>query len=220
MRDIITIDGPSGAGKSTIARLLAKRLGYRYLDTGALYRAAAWKVKREGINPDDESAIRDVLNNTKITINGDRVFVDGIDVSSEIRTRELGELSSRVSAIPFVRGYLLSIQREAGIKGRVVVEGRDTGTVIFPDAMNKFFLDASVEERARRRYKELINKDPNITLEETIEDIRRRDKRDSMRDIAPLKRTVDMVYIDTTNLSIDEVITEMVKNLRRFNEDT
>lgn len=214
MKKVITIDGPSGAGKSTIARLLAKRLGYSYLDTGALYRAIAWKVKKDGINPDDEYALRNLLNNTEITVNGEKVLVNGVDVSTEIRTSEMGELSSRVSAIPIVREYLFSIQRDAGLKGRIVIEGRDTGTVIFPDAMNKFFLDASIEERARRRYKEFINKGHHVTLEETIDDIKKRDKRDSTRDIAPLKRTDDMFYIDTTNLSIDEVITEIIKNLR------
>lgn len=214
MKDIITIDGPSGAGKSTVAMLLARRLGYNYLDTGALYRAIAWKARREGINPDDESALKGMLNNTNITVNGESIIVDGGDVSSEIRTGEMGELSSRVSAIPFVRKYLLSIQREAGLKGRVVVEGRDTGTVIFPEAKNKFFLDASLEERAKRRHKEFINKTPDITLEATIEDLEKRDRRDSTRGVSPLKKTDDMVYIDTTSLSVDEVISEIIRNLR------
>ncbi len=214
MRELITIDGPSGAGKSTIARLLARRLGYNYLDTGALYRAIAWKVKKEGISPDDESTLNKMLSNTSITVDGEGIIVDGIDVSSEIRTREMGELSSRVSAIPLVREYLLSIQREVGLKGRVVVEGRDTGTVIFPEAENKFFLDASLKERAKRRYKELVIRNPHITMEEIIKDLEKRDRRDSTRDVAPLKRTEDMVYIDTTDLSIDDVISAIIRNLR------
>jgi len=214
IKDIITIDGPSGAGKSTVARLLARRLGYNYLDTGALYRAIAWKVKKEGVSLDNGSLLKEILARTHIRIDGNRIFVDGTDVSSDIRTREMGELSSRVSAIPVVREYLFSIQRKAGEEGRVVVEGRDTGSVIFPEAMNKFFLDASVEERARRRYSELINNGQHVTLDEIIEDIKRRDKRDSTRDISPLRRTEDMVFIDTTSISVDGVVNEIIKNLK------
>ncbi len=215
MKTVITIDGPSGAGKGTIARLLAKKLGYNYLDTGALYRAVAWKVNKTKINPDDEDALKKLLDNTDIAFNGDRVAVDGTDVTSEIRTAGIGELSSQVSAIPVVREGLFSIQRNICLQGKVVIEGRDTGTTIFPESENKFYLDAGVEERARRRYEELKLKDPGITRETTIEDIRRRDLRDSSRKTSPLKRTDDMIYIDSTNLSIDEVVEKIIENLRK-----
>jgi len=215
MKTVITIDGPSGAGKGTIARLLAKKLGYNYLDTGALYRAVAWKVNKTKINPDDEDALKKLLDNTDIVFNRDRVAVDGTDVTSAIRTAGIGELSSQVSAIPVVREGLFSIQRNRCLQGKVVIEGRDTGTTVFPESENKFYLDAGVEERARRRYEELKQKDPDITIETTIEDIRRRDLRDSSRKTSPLKRTDDMIYIDSTDLSIDEVVVKIIEKLRK-----
>jgi cytidylate kinase len=214
MKDIITIDGPSGAGKSTVAKLLAKRLGYRYLDTGALYRAVAWKIKDKGVDLDDEETLREILQETEITFNEDRIIVNGIDVTSQIRTQEIGELSSLLSAKPAVRAHLFSLQRETGLKGRVVIEGRDIGTTIFPEAKNKFFLDASLEERAKRRYKELKDKNPHVTIEATIEEIKKRDLRDSTRKDSPLRRTKDMVYIDTSNLTVEEVIARIMKNLK------
>jgi len=215
MKTVITIDGPSGSGKGTIARLLAKKLGYNYLDTGALYRAVAWKANKTKINPDDEDALKKLLDNTDIAFNGDRVAVDGTDVTSAIRTAGIGELSSQVSAIPVVREGLFSKQRNICLQGKVVIEGRDTGTVIFPESGNKFYLDAGVEERARRRYEELKQKDPDISLETTIEDIRRRDLRDSSRKTSPLKRTDDMIYIDSTDLSINEVVVKIIEKLRK-----
>jgi cytidylate kinase len=215
MQTVITIDGPSGAGKGTIARLLAKELGYKYLDTGALYRAVAWKVREEKVSLDNEDALGTLLKNIDIAFNGDRITVDGTDVSTAIRTAEIGELSSQVSAIPAVRAGLFSIQRNICLQGKVVIEGRDTGTTIFPESGNKFYLDAGVAERARRRYEELKQKDPGITRETTIEDIRRRDLRDSSRKTSPLKRTDDMIYIDSTNLSIDEVVEKIIENLRK-----
>lgn len=214
MKDIITIDGPSGAGKSTVSRFLAQKLGYRYLDTGALYRAVAWKINKENINPEDEKTIRDMLEKTSITVNGERIMVDEMDISYQIRTRQISELSSRVSAKPFIREYLYALQREIGLKGKIVIEGRDIGTVIFPEAMNKYFLDAGVEGRGKRRFKELHAKNPSITLEDTINDIRKRDNRDSTRKSSPLKKSADMTYIDTTNLSLEEVITKIMESLR------
>jgi len=215
MKTVITIDGPSGAGKGTIARIMAGKLGYKYLDTGALYRAVAWKMREEMINPDNEEAIKKLLADINITFNGDRVTVDGTDVTSVIRTAGIGELSSQVSAMPTVRTGLFSVQRDMCLQGKVVIEGRDTGTVVFPESENKFYLDASIEERARRRYEELRVKDPGITLETTIEDIRKRDLRDSSRKTSPLKRTDDMIYIDSTNMSIDEVVETIIDNLKK-----
>lgn len=213
MKDVITIDGPSGAGKSTVSRLLAKRLGYNYLDTGALYRAVAWKLKKEDIGLDDEEKVKEIMAKVDITFSDEMIMVNGIDVTSQIRTPEIGELSSKVSAIPLVRRRLYAMQREIGLKGRIVIEGRDIGTVIFPEAENKFFLDASLKERARRRYKELKETNPEITLEATIEDLKKRDLRDSTRKNSPLRKTNDMIYIDTTNLTIEEVIAEIIRAL-------
>ena len=214
MKNVITIDGPSGSGKGTISKILAHKLGYNYLDTGALYRAVAWKVREEKTDPDDEEALKSILKNIRITFNGDRIFVDGIDVNSAIRTAEIGELSSQVSAKPVVRAGLFSIQREMGLKGNVVIEGRDTGTAIFPEAENKFYLDAGIEERARRRYEELKGKDTEASLEKTIEDIIKRDARDSSRESSPLMKTDDMIYIDSTDLSIEEVVTKILDHLK------
>ncbi|MBI5050146.1 MAG: (d)CMP kinase [Nitrospirae bacterium] len=214
MKDIITIDGPSGAGKSTIARLLAKRLGYKYLDTGALYRAVAWKIKQDNINTEDKESLIGALSKINITFDGEKIMANGTDITSDIRTPEISELSSKVSVIPIIRDYLFTIQREIGLRGKTVIEGRDIGTVIFPEAENKFFLDASFEERGRRRHKELKEKGGEVSLKDTINDITARDNRDSTRQSAPLKKTGDMVYIDSSNLTVEEVIAKIMASLR------
>jgi len=213
MKSVITIDGPSGSGKGTVSRLLAADLGYSYLDTGALYRAVAWKVKEEKADPDNKAAMDKILKEIDITLNRGSIAVNGVDVTAEIRTGEIGELSSRVSAKPAVRERLFQLQREICLAGRVVIEGRDTGTTIFPEAGNKFFLDADVRERARRRHEELKEKSPDITLEQTIEDIEKRDARDSSRETSPLKQTDDMIYIDSTGLNIAEVVAKIKESL-------
>lgn len=214
MRDVITIDGPSGAGKGTVAKILARKLGYKYLDTGALYRAVAWKVREEKIRPDNEDARKELMAKINITFNDNRIYLNGEDISSHIRSSDISELSSQVSALTDVREGLFSIQRELCSQGRVVIEGRDTGTAIFPEAENKFYLDASLEERARRRFEEIRMKDPGVTFGSTVEDIKKRDLRDSTRSNSPLRKTGDMVYIDSTNLSIEEVVEEIIKNLK------
>lgn len=214
MNSVITIDGPSGSGKGTISRLLAVGLGYSYLDTGALYRAVAWKVKEEKADPDDKAAMDRILKDIDITLSSGSIAVNGVDVTTKIRTGEIGELSSQVSANPAVRERLFQLQRKICLVGRVVIEGRDTGTTIFPEAGNKFFLDADIKERAKRRYDELKQKSPDITLEQTIKDIEKRDARDLSRDISPLKQTDDMVYIDSTDLDITEVVAKIKESLK------
>jgi cytidylate kinase len=214
MRDVITIDGPSGSGKSTVSKILAKNLGYRYLDTGALYRAVAWKIRDEDIDPDDEEGLRTILKEITISFKGEKTFVNGIDVTSAIREPEIGELSSRVSAMPLVREHLFTMQRDFGLKGKAVIEGRDIGTAILPEAENKFYLDAGIEERARRRKKELKGRGVDIDFNATLEAMNQRDTRDSTRVKAPLKKTPDMMYIDTSNLSIEDVVSKIMEELK------
>jgi len=214
MKNVITIDGPSGAGKGTVAKALARELSYKYLDTGALYRAIAWKARQEKISLDNISSVKIMMENTNIKITNDRIMVDDVDVTSDIRTNEIGELSSKISALPVVRKGLFNIQKAICLQGNVVIEGRDTGTTIFPEAENKFFLDASLEERARRRYEELKNQSTDMTIESTMADIRKRDMRDSSRKNSPLKKTADMIQIDSTNMSIKEVVLTIIENLK------
>ena len=214
MKNVITIDGPSGAGKGTVAKALARELSYKYLDTGALYRAIAWKARKEKISPDNINSVKIMMENTNIKIANDRIMVDDVDVTFDIRTNEIGELSSKISALPVVRKGLFNIQKEICLQGNVVIEGRDTGTTIFPEAENKFFLDASLEERARRRYEELKKQSPDITVESTMDDIRKRDMRDSSRKNSPLKKTDDMIQIDSTNMSIKKVVLTIIENLK------
>lgn len=214
MRDVITIDGPSGSGKSTASKRLAEKLGYKYLDTGALYRAVAWYATDRGIDPEDLKELTGMLEKITITFEGDRVSVNGTDITSQIRSPEIGELSSRVSAKPAVREYLFSMQREIGLRGKVVIEGRDIGTAVFPESENKFYLDAGPEKRAGRRYKELQEKGVNTTLENILKSIIKRDDRDSNRENAPLTRTDSMVYIDTSNISAEEVVNKIMEALK------
>ncbi|MEK6678766.1 MAG: (d)CMP kinase [Nitrospirota bacterium] len=216
---IIAIDGPSGAGKSTASKLLSKRLGYIYVDTGALYRAIAWKVKENNIDSKDEAQLEDMCNKTDIKIRAvdseQRVYVDGKDVNSYIRTPEIGMMSSKVSSVHCVRKRLLELQRQFGKEGGAVIEGRDIGTVVFPDAEVKFFLKASDEERGRRRYIELKGKGHNVSLEDTTEDIKKRDYNDSKRDIAPLCIAEDAIVIDSTGLDAEGVVKKMLNEISK-----
>ncbi len=218
-RLVIAVDGPSGAGKSTAARLLAERLGYIYIDTGAMYRAIGWKARREELDPDDERSMTELCERTDVTIKRDnsdpRVYVDGTDVSGDIRTPEMGMMASAVSKSPAVRARLLTLQRELGSSGGVVMDGRDIGTVVFPAADVKFYLDASPEERGRRRYLELKAKGQDVDLAGMTEEIIKRDRQDSGRSLAPLKKADDAVFIDSSGMSVDQVLECMVLEVMR-----
>ncbi len=212
---VIALDGPSGAGKSTVARLLARKLGYLYIDTGAMYRAIGWKARHEGIDPSDEKKLADLCQRTEVLIKKDnsdpRVYVDGRDVSNEIRTPEMGMMASAVSKSAAVRARLLTLQRELGNNGGVVMDGRDIGTVVFPDADVKFFLDASAGERGRRRYLELKAKGMDVDLARITQEIVDRDQQDSSRILAPLKKAEDALLLDTTGMTIEGVLDFMLK---------
>ncbi|MDI6775745.1 MAG: (d)CMP kinase [Syntrophales bacterium] len=217
---VITIDGPAGAGKSTVSKVLAERMSYIYLDTGALYRAVAYTVAKEGISPDNENCLSNLLGRTKIFLrNMDgrtiKVFVNDEDVTEKIKTEKTGLLASKVSAIPLVRNALLSIQREMGKEGGIVAEGRDMGTVVFPDADCKFFLDASVEERVKRRYNELVMRGVHRDYRDVERDLLIRDRQDRERKTAPLQVSRDAIIIDSTNMTVSEIVEKMVTIVRR-----
>lgn len=217
---IITIDGPAGVGKSTISRKVAARYGYTYLDTGAMYRAVAWYLVQNGIDIDNIADVESVLDDITITLlpaknEGDDVGVllNGENISAQIRTPEISMIASTVSALPAVREKLTAMQRQIGAQGCVVAEGRDTGTVVFPEASNKFYLDARPEARAGRRALQLRERGETVDEEKLLEMTIARDKQDSEREIAPLKKADDAVLVDTTDLTADQVfkaITELI----------
>jgi cytidylate kinase len=213
-RLVVTIDGPAGAGKSSVAKTLARRLGYSLLDTGAIYRSVALVARQRGIAWDDAARLAEVARDLAIEFKfvGDTnsTFVSGEDVSGAIRTPEISQGASQVSAHPPVRSALLDLQRRLGAGGGVVVEGRDTGTVIFPDANAKFFLSATDEERARRRVEELRLAGKPVDFDVTLAELRERDHRDSSRDVAPMKAAADAVIIDSSTMTIAEVVDQMV----------
>lgn len=209
-REIITIDGPSGSGKSTISRAVAARLGFTYLDTGAMYRAVGYYAIQEGVDPSDEKSLERLLTDMELELypgsKDTRIFLNKQEISLAIRTAEMGLAASRVSALPTVRDRLTGIQQKIGRKGKIVAEGRDTGTVVFPEARYKFYLDASPEERARRRTIQLREQGCEADEQVILQQLKERDKADSSRARAPLCKAVDAVVIDSSNLTIDEVI--------------
>jgi cytidylate kinase len=214
---IITIDGPAGSGKSTVARMLAKKLGYRYIDTGAFYRAATLKAMKSGVNLEDEAALSELLKKTRIGLKnsekGTRVLLENEDVSEAIRTPEVTRNIHYIADRPSLREALVEKQREAAKGINVVAEGRDTGTVVFPGAERKFYLDARVEERARRRHLELVKVDKGITCQDVLEELKKRDERDISREASPLKMGKDFIYLDTTWLTIEEVVEALLKKI-------
>lgn len=213
---LITIDGPAGAGKTTVSKALADAVGYKYVDTGALYRAVALAAYRQGVSSKDEDGLDRVCRGLALTFerteNGTRLLSNGEDVTGLIRTPEMSMLASAVSARPVVRKFLLSVQKELGRHKEAVFEGRDMGTVVFPEAEVKFFLDASPRVRAERRYRE-IAPTASVTLDEVLQDIILRDKNDSTRAIAPLKPAQDAVIIDSSGMTADKVVEKMISHI-------
>jgi cytidylate kinase len=218
-KNIVTIDGPSGAGKSTISKLLAARLHYTYLDTGAMYRVVGLQVERSGLDLEEDGAREKLAQllaglDLQLAPGGEgqetRAFLNGEDVSGAIRTPEMAMVASRASAEPEVRKKLTEMQRKIGNNGAIVAEGRDMGTVVFPDAMHKFFLDASPEERAMRRQKQLEESGQKIDFQELLAQIQKRDRDDSSRSLAPLHPAEDAVIIDSSEMNVEEVVSFML----------
>ncbi|MBI3757443.1 MAG: (d)CMP kinase [Deltaproteobacteria bacterium] len=214
---IIAVDGPSGAGKSSSSRLLAERLKYRYVDTGALYRIVGLLALEKKVSADDAERLANLCANLPLRFlletNGARILLGERNITTDIRQPEVSQMASKVSAQPLVRQRLLSLQRELGAGGGVVIEGRDIGAVVFPEADVKFYLDASSEVRGRRRYAELQEQGVSTELQTTIQEMAERDQRDSNRAHAPLQRAVDAVIIDTTTLTLAEVVALMMRTV-------
>jgi cytidylate kinase len=215
---VVTIDGPAAAGKSTTAREVAERLDFLYLDTGAMFRAIAVKVVDENVSPEDEVAVSSLVRLTEIDLStageGVRVLLDGIDVTDRLRTPAISELASRLAEQSEVRARLIEIQRRLAEEQSVVAEGRDTGTVVFPDAGVKIYLEASIEERAARRWRELVERGVPATQEQVLKDLERRDRRDRERELAPLLPAKDSLVVDTTKLSIAEQVERVMQAVR------
>jgi len=221
---VITIDGPAAAGKSTVARMLACRLGFDYLDTGAMYRAATWKALQSGIDLDDPQKIAEVAAAARIEFVGHgeqrRVICDGEDVTEQIRTPQVTENVFRVADEPAARQALIAQQRRIAEKNDLVTEGRDQGSEVFPDATAKFYLDASLQQRARRRWKDLRAAGNKISLPQVRQQMACRDSQDNARPMGALRRTEDMILIDSTNLSAEQVVERMLHILKQRRTDT
>lgn len=210
---IVTIDGPAGSGKSTVARLLAERLNIGFLDTGAMYRGVALAILDSGISESDAEQVRTITAQTQLTFADNRLLLNGQDVSERIRTPEVTAVSSVVAAHPDVRSRLVELQRQVGLEGSIVTEGRDQGSVVFPDAEFKFFLTASIDARARRRHRELVSEGSSLTLSTVRTQLEQRDKRDESREHAPMKRADDATEVDTSSLSIAQVVDGLMQTI-------
>ena len=217
MADIvkIAIDGPGGAGKSTIAKLVAKELDIDYIDTGAMYRAIGYKVSQTNTDLEDEKALKIMLDSTDIDFSEGNIYLDEINVNTEIRTPEMSLMASKVATIGDVRTKLVALQRNMGKTKSIIMDGRDIGSNVLVDAEFKFFMTASPEERADRRYKELIAKGEDVTLDEVLEDIKQRDYNDTHRKLNPLKAAEDAIMLDTTGMSIEEVANNILSEVRK-----
>jgi cytidylate kinase len=214
-KPVITIDGPAGAGKSTVARELARRLRYRLLDTGAMYRALAWSVEQAGLPPDDTPALRQHLERVTVDVREDGIAVDGRDVTSAIRSPAIATLTSQLTTLVPVRQKVTPIQRRLAAAGGAILEGRDTGTVVWPEAEVKFYLDADLDVRARRRQAEFKAKGVEADFEVVRAEIASRDAQDMQRALAPLRPAADAIKVDTTHMSIEEVVEAMLAAVGR-----
>lgn len=217
---IIAIDGPAGSGKSTVAKLIAQRMNYRYIDTGAMYRAVAWTAQKKNLDLGDETAMADIAGSLNIEFapgpEGQAVLVDKENATDHLKNETVGRGAATVAAQKFVRDILVAKQRQIGESGNVVMDGRDIGTVVFPQADRKFFFVADAEERGRRRYEELKVKNPDLDLKTIIEEVRQRDHEDRNRKISPLVKAEDALEVDTTRLSIEEVTDHVFENINNL----
>ncbi|CEK29853.1 cytidylate kinase [[Clostridium] sordellii] len=211
---VIAVDGPAGAGKSTIAKIVADKLNINYIDTGAMYRAITYKVLTNNIDINDENAIVEVAKNSDIDFKDNNIYLDGKILKEEIRTPQVSHNVSNIAQIKDVRHLMVDVQRDIGNKSSVILDGRDIGSYVFPNADYKFYLVASPEERGERRYKELIKKGYETTLDEVINDVIRRDEIDSNREFAPLVKAKDAIEIDTTGKNIDNVVESVISKIK------
>lgn len=211
---VIAVDGPAGAGKSTIAKIVADKLNINYIDTGAMYRAITYKALQNNVDVNDESAVVELAKNSDIDFKDNNIYLDGKILKEEIRTPEVSNNVSNVAQIKDVRYLMVDVQREIGNRSSVILDGRDIGSYVFPNADYKFFLVASPNERGERRYKELIKKGYDITLDEVIKDVIRRDEIDSNREFAPLVKAVDAIEIDTTGKSIVNIVDLVINKIK------
>ena len=211
---VIAIDGPAGAGKSTISKKISEKLGINYIDTGAMYRAVTYKCLEENVDVLDEEKVISVCEDSDVDFIDNRIYLDGKCINEEIRMQKVSANVSNVAKIGRVREIMVKKQREIGQKNDVILDGRDVGTCIFPDTKYKFYLNASPEERGRRRYQELKDKGENVVLEDIINDIKRRDHIDSTREVAPLTKAEDAIEVDSTNMTIEEVVDFIVNKVK------